>query len=222
MANSTIAEPPKPKLCWHQFSLQSLLLAMFVSIVAFGGWLYVMRQRAQAHRERAAAVERTVTALKALGLDVRSKYVKRRSPTWREELFDDPGGANDPVGNLTLTRVDFFYTDPTVDARISSAVFNRHTLRAQLQLYKAQHGGRIPSADLSELIKSTNLDGTDGTEFGPYLQAIPVNNLTDKSDVKTITGASAAEGDLTPGGGGWIYSTTTGNIWIDHADYYTE
>jgi hypothetical protein len=95
-------------------------------------------------------------------------------------------------------------------------------LRTQIQYYKVQHDRLLPSADLSELFGRTNPDGTDGPEYEQFLQAIPENSLTDRNDVKPITGARAAECDLTPGGGGWIYSTTTGNIWIDHADYYTE
>ena len=113
------------------------------------------------------------------------------------------------------------FTDSTDDARRSSMVFNLHTLRAQIQLYKAQHGGKLPSGDLSELIKGTNLDGTDGTNFGPYMQAIPINSLTDSSAVKVITTATAVAGDVTSGGG-WIFSTKSGNIWIDHADHFTQ
>ena len=114
------------------------------------------------------------------------------------------------------------FTDSTDDARRSSVKFNLHTLRAQIQLYKAQHNGMKPSADLSELLKGTNLDGSDGTKYGPYIQSIPINSLTDKDTVKAIATATVAAGDLTVGGGGWIYSTASGNIWIDHVDHYTE
>ena len=114
------------------------------------------------------------------------------------------------------------FTDSTKDARESSMVFNLHTLRAQIQLYKAQHAGRLPSADLAELIKGTNLDGTDGTKFGPYMQAIPVNNVTDVNTVKVITNDPALAGDVTAGGAGWLYNATSGNLWIDHTDHWSK
>ena len=110
------------------------------------------------------------------------------------------------------------FTDSTKDARNSSVMFNLHTMRAQVQLYKAQHLGRFPSADLSELTTKTKADGTkDATgEFGPYLQSIPLNTITNLNTVKTITNDPATAGDVTAAsGGGWLYNTTTGNIWID-------
>ena len=113
------------------------------------------------------------------------------------------------------------FTDSTADAQRSSVKMNLHTLRAQIQLYKAQHGGKLPSADLSELTKKTDLDGSNGTKFGPYMQSIPVNSLTDSSSVAAITNDPAVVGDVTSGGG-WLYNATSGNIWIDHANHYTE
>ncbi len=114
------------------------------------------------------------------------------------------------------------FTDSTDDARRSSVKFNLHTLRGQIQLYKAQHNGLKPSGDLAELIKGTNLDGSDGTTYGPYMQSLPVNSLTDSKTVKVITGTAPVASDVSSPGGGWLYNATTGNIWIDHADHYTE
>jgi prepilin-type N-terminal cleavage/methylation domain-containing protein len=114
------------------------------------------------------------------------------------------------------------FTDSTKDAQTSSMRMNLHTLRAQIQLYKAQHGGKLPSGTLAELTIGTNVDGTAGTKYGPYMQALPVNSLTDSSAVKSISTATAVAGDVTSGGAGWIFSTKSGNIWIDHADYFTE
>jgi len=114
------------------------------------------------------------------------------------------------------------FTDSTQDARNSSMVFNLHTLRAQIQLYKAQHAGVLPSADLNELTIKTNVDGSAGGNLGPYIQMIPYNTVTDKNDVKSITNDPAQSGDVTSGGGGWLYNATTGNIWVDHTDHYTK
>ena len=113
------------------------------------------------------------------------------------------------------------FTDSTKDAQSSSVKMNLHTMRAQIQLYKAQHGGKLPSADLSELTIKTDIDGSAGSKYGPYMQSIPLNSLTESSAVKVVTNDPAVAGDVTSGGG-WLYNATSGNIWIDHADHYTE
>lgn len=118
------------------------------------------------------------------------------------------------------------FTDSTKDAKASTATFNLHTLRSQVELYRAQHSGLEPGATLVELTQSTNEAGTAGTTaafpFGPYIREIPANPFTNSKVIKTTTNSPAAVGDVTAGGGGWIYNTTTGGIWIDHSDYYTK
>jgi general secretion pathway protein G len=118
------------------------------------------------------------------------------------------------------------FTDSTKDAKASTVKFNLATLRSQIQLYRTQHNGINPSADLSELTTTTDASGGKGTGanfvYGPYLREIPVNPFTNVKTVKTISTDPAAAGDVTSGsGGGWIYNATTGNIWIDHATYVT-
>ena len=112
------------------------------------------------------------------------------------------------------------FTDATDDAQESVLLTNLNVMRTQIQHYRANHGGLAPSGDLSELLKATHLDGSDGGTWGPYLQFIPKNNITDSSAVKTIVAIDATPGDLTPGGGGWIYSTTSSKFWVDHPDYF--
>lgn len=115
------------------------------------------------------------------------------------------------------------FTDSTKDAKASTVKFNLHTLRSQIELYRTQHNGTAPSATLVELTQSTNAAGTAGTgatfPYGPYIREIPKNPFTNLGTIKTITTDPAVAGDVTSGGGGWIYNVTTGGIWIDHADY---
>src|SRR5262245_44990541 len=80
------------------------------------------------------------------------------------------------------------FTDSTKDAKASTATFNLHTLRAQIELYRTQHSGLLPSATLEELTQSTNESGADGAAgpsfpYGPYIREIPANPFT---NVKTI------------------------------------
>jgi len=110
------------------------------------------------------------------------------------------------------------FTDSTKDAQESVLLTNLKILRTQIQVYRAHHGGKAPSGDLSELLKATHADGTDGGKFGPYLQFIPKNELTDSNAVIPIAAENAVAGDVTSDDG-WIYSTTSSKLWINHVDY---
>ena len=117
------------------------------------------------------------------------------------------------------------FSDSTKDAKASTGKFNLHTLRAQIEVYKGQHNGSLPSNTLIELTKSTNAAGAQGTganfPYGPYVREIPTNPFTNSAAIKVITSNPAAVGDVTSGNGGWLYNATTGGIWLDHADYFT-
>jgi len=122
------------------------------------------------------------------------------------------------------------FTDSTKDAKASTALFNLHTLRSQIELYRAQHSGLAPDAALVKLTQSTDESGTAGTganfPYGPYIREIPANPFTNDASIKTIATTPAAVGDVTAGGGGWIYNVTTGGIWIDYdtveVDYWAK
>jgi general secretion pathway protein G len=117
------------------------------------------------------------------------------------------------------------FTDSTKDAKASTGKFNLHTLRSQIQLYRAHHEGAAPGDDLLELMDTTDADGTIGAgasfPYGPYISELPANPFTSSTTVKEITNDPAAVGDVT-GTGGWLYNPTTGGIWMDHADHYQE
>jgi len=117
------------------------------------------------------------------------------------------------------------FTDSTSDAKASTTKFNLHTLRSQIELYKTQHNGVVPSGTLVELTKSTDIDGAQGTganyPYGPYIRQLPDNPFNNSAAVTVITNDPAVAGDVT-GNGGWLYNATTGGIWIHHADHYKE
>jgi prepilin-type N-terminal cleavage/methylation domain-containing protein len=117
------------------------------------------------------------------------------------------------------------FSDSARDAKISTAKFNLNTLRTQIQFYRAQHNGALPSATLVELISSTDASGTIGSGasyvYGPYVTQIPDNPFTNSNK---ITAASANPPAAASGASdaGWLYHAATGNIWIDDADLLTE
>jgi len=114
------------------------------------------------------------------------------------------------------------FTDSTNDAKISTSKFNLHTMRSQIELYKAHHNGDLPDAALNKLTIATDADGNAGGPFGPYMREIPANPFYNVNTVKTITSDPAVAGDVTSGGGGWLYNATTGGIFIDHTDHFDE
>jgi prepilin-type N-terminal cleavage/methylation domain-containing protein len=111
------------------------------------------------------------------------------------------------------------FTDSTKDAKISTAKFNVHALRGQLELYKAQHSGEYPDV-LSKLAVKTNVDHTTtGTPtLGPYVGEIPNDSVTGSAAVAATTDNPIAVTGTT---GGWIYNKATGEIRINHSDYDT-
>ena len=91
------------KRCWYQFSLKTLLVVMTIATVSFGVWVQHRRQRAQENRERVAAYKETVAEVEKLGgtvFSLWSQLEERRSQTWLERQFDDPGVPDDPFDVL--------------------------------------------------------------------------------------------------------------------------
>ena len=117
------------------------------------------------------------------------------------------------------------FTDSSNDAKNSTSLFNLQTFRGQIAVYKAQHGGLVPTgADAAAitalLVGKTNADGTTtGTPtLGPYLQAIPVNPATvipaNQNLLKVVTADPTANDTAY----GWIYNKSNGNV-FSAADY---
>lgn len=123
---------------------------------------------------------------------------------------------------LPLCKIDWFPAE--IEPKTSAAMFNLNTLRAQIQLYRAQHNSLMPSATLVELTNSTNQAGMVGTgasyPLGPYLIAIPENPFSSSNTVTAITSSPAVTSDVT--GDGWLYNAKTGEVWINDATLYTK
>ncbi|MCE9547716.1 MAG: prepilin-type N-terminal cleavage/methylation domain-containing protein [Planctomycetia bacterium] len=110
------------------------------------------------------------------------------------------------------------FTETTKDAKVSTALFNLNTMRAQIELFKAEHGGTLPNATLSDL---TIAKAYQGKTYGPYMSAVLENSLTGSRVVKNSAAAKVVAGDITAGnGGGWVYSPSSGEIRLDTVDYW--
>ncbi|HEX4132418.1 MAG TPA: type II secretion system protein [Pirellulales bacterium] len=108
------------------------------------------------------------------------------------------------------------FSNSTSDAKASTARFNLNTLRSQIELYKSQHNGSLPSQTMVELTSSTTNSGTIGTgtgfPYGPYVQAIPANPY---NNLTTVVAAGANPPTATVSGAGWLFDLGSGKIWIN-------
>ena len=110
------------------------------------------------------------------------------------------------------------FSNSSNDAKVSSAQFNLNTLRAQIELYKSQHNGTLPTQQLVELTSTTNNTGTVGTgtafTYGPYIQAIPMNSVTNSN---TVVAGPANGASRRPSfqAAGWQYDTGTGKLFFN-------
>lgn len=123
------------------------------------------------------------------------------------------------------------FTNASQDARKSSLTSQLQTLRSQVSLYALQHRDKYPTDLVAGgtgltpwdlMTKKTNDDETTtGTpQFGPYLQAAPVNPLNGLSDV-VLTNSDFLSGSGNPSSGGakagWVFNPNTGKIWATTA-----
>jgi general secretion pathway protein G len=129
------------------------------------------------------------------------------------------------------------FTNASQDARKNSLTSQLQTIRSQLELYKLQHLDQLPPALVAsagsggspacwgDMTVKTNADHTTGgtPQFGPYLQAAPVNPLrtgADASAVFVVTGVTdyGAGGVASPDPDcGFILNDVTGKIWATSA-----
>ena len=120
------------------------------------------------------------------------------------------------------------FSSSASDAKTSATKFNLQSLRSQIELYKLHHNGTLPTltaGGLPQLTSATDANGNVGTTgpsfpYGPYMvNGLPMNSFTNSNTVTAITTSppTAASGS----NGGWLYNTTTGQIYADYAQGLT-
>ena len=106
------------------------------------------------------------------------------------------------------------FTEASTEAKTSSLCTDLQTMRSQIELYKVQHNDDLPTDGTAGFIAGmtgqTDIYGAVGTDYGPYVQKIPINAFTDK-DTVDVAGTDTIGNDSH----GWDFNPTTGAF---HAD----
>ena len=111
------------------------------------------------------------------------------------------------------------FSESTKEAKVSTLKFNLHTLRAQIQLYKAQHAEWPKAATFAnQLTKRTNTNGDVGTaaehKWGPYIVGeLPQEPFSESNAV--IGSATCTDA------GGWAYDEANGVLKANKTEYFT-
>ena len=119
------------------------------------------------------------------------------------------------------------FTEASQEARVSNLMTNLQTVRSQLLLYKTQHQEQYPgkaggetAADGSTTIFAAQMcqysDNTGATStkpdathtFGPYLQAVPVNPITNVNSITVVDNAATAFAAPAADAGWWLNRAT--------------
>ncbi len=115
------------------------------------------------------------------------------------------------------------FASSTTDAKESAMVFNVHTLRSQIELYKIHHGEYpdLTDASLPQLLTKTDAAGNEDASgaFGPYVDGdIPPNPF---DNVNTIyVAASDSPTAETTDAEGWQYHAASGGIWPNNPGHW--
>lgn len=149
-AMTTTPYEPNPKIRWFQIGLR---LALIVAIC----WIGLRLQRARANRDRVAAVAKTVATVEDLNDQVEGRYEEIRPQTWVEELFDDPGGADDPVGAVKITPLAQWSQTAQRLVKEKAHLHNKAVINAAVERYYVNIG-KWPSSDLNEMLPPTTYD----------------------------------------------------------------
>ena len=111
------------------------------------------------------------------------------------------------------------FANATPAARMDMFQSTLQIARSQIELYKLQHGDRLPdfrSHQWEQLLKTTDQDGkfTRGARYGPYMHAAPKNPFNGFSNVEVTNDPAAGPGYRAKGSQvGWVLDQNAGKLW---------
>jgi type II secretory pathway pseudopilin PulG len=105
------------------------------------------------------------------------------------------------------------FTEASIEeAKVSELVDGLEAMRAQLDLYRAQHEGYLPPTDSFASFETAMT--TKVGEYGPYIKKIPTNPFNDLNTVR-FDGEPAGVGEA-----GWRLDTKSGSFQADNEVSY--
>ncbi|MCX5683804.1 MAG: prepilin-type N-terminal cleavage/methylation domain-containing protein [Planctomycetota bacterium] len=121
------------------------------------------------------------------------------------------------IGAIVLAQ----YGGVMAQANQSTIRENLAMIRAQLQIYRNQHSGWPSATDFAaQMTQFSDAGGNVVTArdashpFGPYMERMPVNPVTNYTIVRGVTGAFTAPAT----NAGWWYNEVTGDFRADLID----
>ena len=106
------------------------------------------------------------------------------------------------------------FTEASTEEKISRLLDGLQTVRAHLDLYRAQHRDCLPPTDLFSSFE--NAMTAKAGQYGPYLKKIPANPFNNLNTVR-FDGEPAGSGKA-----GWRLDTKTGLFQADNETGYVE
>jgi len=117
------------------------------------------------------------------------------------------------------------FSSSTKDAKESSLKFNLHTIRSQIEMYKAHHLNDVPTVanfDV-QMTEKSDINGTQTGEllYGPYVQGeIPENPFNNSNTVVAVAAEGTEPTAVVAGGAGWQYDQSTGDFYPNNSEWY--
>jgi general secretion pathway protein G len=119
-------------------------------------------------------------------------------------------------------------TSSTEGAKNSALKFNLHSIRSQIEMYKSQHGNKVPTLTSfrNQMTKKTDASGGVGAGeafvYGPYFSKnVPANPFNNNNTLIATTATTESEAKIVAtGNAGWLYNATTGDVFPDSVDYF--
>jgi prepilin-type N-terminal cleavage/methylation domain-containing protein len=117
------------------------------------------------------------------------------------------------------------FSSSTKDAKDSSLKFNLHTVRSQIEMYKTQHNGKLPTfANFKvQMTEKSDVNGTKTGELvcGPYIQGdLPYNPFNNSNAIVAVASEGTVPTAVVSGGAGWQYDQSTGGFYPNNSEYF--
>jgi hypothetical protein len=103
------------------------------------------------------------------------------------------------------------FVEASPEEKVCELIDELEMMRAGLDLYRAEHGGRIPPADTFASFETAMT--TQVGQYGPYIKEVPTNPFNELNTVR-FDGAPAGAGKA-----GWRLDTASGSFQADNAGY---